>query len=131
METETVIVTLEYRLAPANPFPAALNDCYATLQWLQSSTDEYQIDPNRIMIGGASAGGCIAIATALMARDRGDLTGVGFSKVWWLRAMKKQRERSISPLQSLSQSHLQGHGMPCPPLLSQLLDEKPTPERQR
>jgi acetyl esterase len=72
LETGMIIVAPEYRLAPADPFPAAPDDCYATFQWLLSSIEEYRIDPNRIMIGGASAGGCIAIATALMARDKGD-----------------------------------------------------------
>ena len=72
LETGTIIVAPEYRLSPANPFPAAPDDCYATLRWLLSSIGEYRIDPNRIMIGGPSAGGCIAVATALMARDRGD-----------------------------------------------------------
>ena len=72
LETGTIVFVPEYRLAPASPFPAAPNDCYATLQWLRSSIDEYRIDPNRIMIGGSSAGGCLAIATVLMARDKGD-----------------------------------------------------------
>ena len=72
LETRTIVVAPEYRLAPASPFPAAPDDCYATFQWLLTSIDEYRIDPNRIMIGGASAGGCIAIATDLMARDKGD-----------------------------------------------------------
>jgi len=69
-----VIVSIEYRLAPEHPFPAALDDGYAALKWLSSHADELRIDPSRIAIGGASAGGGLTAGLALVARDRGEVS---------------------------------------------------------
>ncbi|WP_228120202.1 alpha/beta hydrolase [Streptomyces fagopyri] len=66
-----VVVSAEYRLAPENPYPAAVDDRFAGLRWLAGSPHELGIDPDRIALHGSSAGGCLAAATALLARDRG------------------------------------------------------------
>ena len=68
-----VVVSVEYRLAPENPFPAPVEDCYAALKWLATHTGEFGIDPTRIAIGGASAGGGLAAGLALLARDRAEV----------------------------------------------------------
>lgn len=70
LETGAIVFAVEYRLAPEHPFPAAINDCYAALKWVYSVSVEYHIDRDRLLIFGPSAGGCLATATALMARDK-------------------------------------------------------------
>lgn len=66
-----VVVSVEYRLAPEYPHPAPMEDCYAVLAWMGKCTDELGVDPDRLVVYGGSAGGGLAIATALLARDRG------------------------------------------------------------
>lgn len=66
-----VVVSLDYRLAPENPFPAALEDGWAALQWLHDHGLEVGVDPGRIAVGGDSSGGNLAAVLSLRARDHG------------------------------------------------------------
>jgi len=66
---DAVAVTVAYRLAPENPAPAAFDDSYAGLTWAAAHAGELGFDPSRLVVAGASAGGGLAAALALKARD--------------------------------------------------------------
>ena len=68
-----VLITPEYRKAGKAPYPAALEDCYAALEYLYSHADELGVDRNRIIVGGESAGGGLAAAVCIYARDKGKI----------------------------------------------------------
>jgi acetyl esterase len=66
-----VVVSIDYRLAPENRYPAALTDCYAALCWLRKHAEELDLDSEMASVGGSSAGGNLAAALTLLNRDQG------------------------------------------------------------
>ncbi len=96
------VVSIDYRLAPEHPYPAPVEDCYAGLQWIAANCDELNVDAARTVIAGVSAGGGLAAAVALLARDRG---GPALAGQLLSSPMLDDRNDSVSARQ------LAGHGV--------------------
>jgi acetyl esterase len=73
-ELDAVVVSVDYRLAPEHPYPAALEDAWTALEWMGKQVDELGIDPARIAVAGESAGAGLATALAMLVQDRGGPT---------------------------------------------------------
>lgn len=65
------ILSMDYRLAPENKYPAALNDVFHTIQWTVANATRFGLDPQRVCVGGDSSGANLAAAVSLFCRDRG------------------------------------------------------------
>ncbi|MCJ0929965.1 alpha/beta hydrolase [Virgibacillus halodenitrificans] len=70
LEAICTVVSVAYRLAPENPYPAALNDCYTALKWITDHATELKVKPEKVAVAGVSAGGGLVAALSLLARDR-------------------------------------------------------------
>lgn len=68
-----VVVSPGYRLAFQKPYPAAIQDCYTALEYLKNHAEDLGVNPAQLMVGGESAGGGLAAALCMLARDRGEI----------------------------------------------------------
>ncbi|MDQ2837639.1 MAG: alpha/beta hydrolase fold domain-containing protein [Actinomycetota bacterium] len=68
---QVAVLALDYRLAPEHRYPAAVEDCYAVLEWIYQHGGELGLDPRRLAVGGESAGGNLASVISMLSRDRG------------------------------------------------------------
>ena len=72
-----VVISVEYRLAPEHPYPAGLDDCEAVTRWAVANAGRFDLSPRLVAVAGESAGGNLAAAVSLRARDAGDLPLAG------------------------------------------------------
>lgn len=93
---DCIVIAPDYRLAPENRYPAAINDCYQTLLWTIKNKDILMINEQKVAIGGISAGGGLATALALKARDE---NGPKICFVMALYPMLDDRNKTLSSYQ--------------------------------
>ncbi len=79
---DAIVVSVEYRLAPEHPYPAAVDDVWAATQWIGAHAAEFGGDPNRMAVAGDSAGGNLAAVVAQLARDAGG-PPIRFQLLWY------------------------------------------------
>ena len=100
-----LVVSVEYRLAPEHPYPAAVEDAWAATQWVAEHAVELGADPNRLAVAGDSAGGNLAAVVAQLARDE-DGPAVAFQLLWypattWDTSLPSFTENADAPILAL------------------------------
>ncbi len=79
---DAVVVSIDYRLAPEHPYPAAVDDAWAATRWVAENIEDLGADPNRLVVAGDSAGGNLAAVVAQLARDAGG-PQIVFQLLWY------------------------------------------------
>jgi len=83
---ETLVVSVDYRLAPEHPYPAAVDDVWAATRWVAANADRFGADASRLAVAGDSAGGTLSAVVAQLARDN-DGPPIAFQLLWYPSAM--------------------------------------------
>ena len=96
LEHDAVVVSAEYRLAPEFEDPHPVEDCFAAFKWMVSNVKDLVINPERILVAGASAGGGLASGVCLLARDRGGIQPCGQLLIY---PMLDEKNNTVSSLQ--------------------------------
>jgi acetyl esterase len=101
-----IVVSVDYRLAPEHPYPAAVDDAWAALQWVADHADEIGGDPARLAVAGDSAGGNLAAVLTVLARDAGG-PDLRFQLLWYPVltfdfALPSVTENATSPILNLA-----------------------------
>ncbi|MGJ6124726.1 alpha/beta hydrolase [Mycolicibacterium sp. Y3] len=99
--TGAVVVSVDYRLAPEHPYPAAVDDVWAVTQWVAAHAGELGADPERLAVAGDSAGGNLAAVVALLARDAGiplRLQLLWYPATTWDTSLPSFRENANAPI---------------------------------
>lgn len=99
---QTVVVSVQYRLAPEHPFPAGVDDVWAATRWVAANADALGVDASRFAVSGDSAGGALAAVVAQMARDNGG-PNLTFQLLWypvilWDFTLPSYRENANGPV---------------------------------
>ncbi|WP_102141043.1 alpha/beta hydrolase [Mycobacterium hubeiense] len=101
-----VVVSVEYRLAPEHPYPAAVDDAWAATQWVAEHAGEFGADPSRMAVAGDSAGGNLAAVVTQLARDNGG-PPIRFQLLWypsttWDTSLPSFTENADAPILTLA-----------------------------
>lgn len=107
------VISVEYRLAPEHPFPAAIDDCFEAWQWLQASAQDLGLDPSRMAIAGQSAGGGLAATLAQRIYDAGATQPAAQVLIYPMLDDRTATQKALDPINHLmwnNQSNRSGWG---------------------